>query len=347
MRPRPKWRRTRRLPRLRRIASTMLRVVRNHRRAAHGETAGYERLATPPVRLDHAAACGGRLPRDTHLAEHAMRAWDRALALGDRARLPQRAGDRHRADRHHRPGHGLRHHRHRTRFRAGEIQETRRRRLFQDHQPRRAGGAARPRYALPDRRDRGLCGRPWHHGEARPASITVRSRPRALRRTSSRKSNRRCRPPSISGFVFNRWTLGEAFCKDALGFTRRIWPDPISTCWRRWALRNARSRPPISCLRRHDGRRRAASAGRTLSVFDCANPCGALGRRFLSVESHIRMMAAAQPSSPARFPRPSTCPHEATVEDCKSAYLLSWKLASRPTRSIATARNCRSRCRAN
>jgi ribonucleoside-diphosphate reductase alpha chain len=33
----------------------MLRMVRNHRRAAHGEKTGYERLAAPPVRLDHAA----------------------------------------------------------------------------------------------------------------------------------------------------------------------------------------------------------------------------------------------------------------------------------------------------
>ncbi|MFX4485973.1 hypothetical protein ABTA87_20720, partial [Acinetobacter baumannii] len=30
-------------------------------------------------------------------------------------------------------------------------------------------------------------------------------------------------------------------------------------------------------------------------VFDCANPCGKVGKRYLSVESHIRMMAASQP----------------------------------------------------
>ncbi|MGY9105402.1 MAG: hypothetical protein ACKVG0_02480, partial [Alphaproteobacteria bacterium] len=30
----------------------MLRVVRNHRRAAHGQTAGYEALSTDPVALD-------------------------------------------------------------------------------------------------------------------------------------------------------------------------------------------------------------------------------------------------------------------------------------------------------
>src|SRR6202162_5198893 len=59
----------------------MLRVIRNHRRAAHGEKTGYEKLATPPVRLRPAAcqAAGGNCPA---LVEHAKRAWDRALALG-------------------------------------------------------------------------------------------------------------------------------------------------------------------------------------------------------------------------------------------------------------------------
>src|SRR6201999_3423489 len=52
----------------------MLRVMRNHRRAAHGEKTGYERVATPPVRLDHAAC------PDKRLVEYAMLAWDRALA---------------------------------------------------------------------------------------------------------------------------------------------------------------------------------------------------------------------------------------------------------------------------
>src|SRR5205814_7887999 len=56
----------------------MLRVIRNHRRAAHSETAGYEGLATPPVPLD-AANCP-----DLALAVAARAAWDAALALGEK-----------------------------------------------------------------------------------------------------------------------------------------------------------------------------------------------------------------------------------------------------------------------
>ena len=130
----------------------MLRVIRNHRRAAHGikhplsadlslstprggegrgevggapgEDVDYEGLSIPPVPLD-AANCP-----DAELAVAARRSWDMALALGKGARLPQCAGDGARANRDDRARHGLRHDRHRARFRAGQIQEARRRRLF-------------------------------------------------------------------------------------------------------------------------------------------------------------------------------------------------------------------------
>src|SRR5205085_8112337 len=62
-------------------------------------------------------------------------------------------------------------------------------------------------------------------------------------------------------------------------------------------------------------------------VFDCANPCGRNGRRYLSVESHIRMMAAAQPFITGAISKTINMPNDASVEDCKAAYLLSWKLA--------------------
>jgi ribonucleoside-diphosphate reductase alpha chain len=64
-----------------------------------------------------------------------------------------------------------------------------------------------------------------------------------------------------------------------------------------------------------------------LPVFDCANPCGRLGKRYLSVDSHIHMMAAAQPFISGAISKTINMPNEATVEDCKSAYMLSWRLA--------------------
>ena len=79
------------------------------------------------------------------LLAHAVHAWERAHRAWPLAWLPQCASDGDRADRHDRPRHGLRYDRHRARLRAGEIQEARRRRLFQDHQPHGARGAARAR----------------------------------------------------------------------------------------------------------------------------------------------------------------------------------------------------------
>jgi ribonucleoside-diphosphate reductase alpha chain len=63
-------------PGFKRNRDAMLRVIRNHRRAAHGETSGYEGLAVAPVPLD-ADICP-----DPALVPAAMAAWDRALELG-------------------------------------------------------------------------------------------------------------------------------------------------------------------------------------------------------------------------------------------------------------------------
>ena len=70
------------------------------------------------------------------------------------------------------------------------------------------------------------------------------------------------------------------------------------------------------------------------AVFDCANPCGRTGKRYLSVESHIRMMAAAQPFISGAISKTINMPNDATVEDCKSAYLLSWKLGAESQRAL-------------
>jgi len=63
-----------------------------------------------------------------------------------------------------------------------------------------------------------------------------------------------------------------------------------------------------------------------LAVFDCANPCGRLGKRYLSTASHIRMMAAAQPFISGAISKTINMPATATVEDCGKAYLEAWQL---------------------
>jgi ribonucleoside-diphosphate reductase alpha chain len=61
-------------------------------------------------------------------------------------------------------------------------------------------------------------------------------------------------------------------------------------------------------------------------VFDCANRCGRIGQRFIHVEGHIRMMAAAQPFISGAISKTINLPHEATLEEIKNSYFLSWQL---------------------
>ncbi|HEY1629627.1 MAG TPA: LAGLIDADG family homing endonuclease, partial [Tepidisphaeraceae bacterium] len=62
------------------------------------------------------------------------------------------------------------------------------------------------------------------------------------------------------------------------------------------------------------------------AIFDCANKCGKLGQRFIHVDGHIRMMAAAQPFISGAISKTINLPNEASVEEIKNSYFLSWKL---------------------
>jgi len=63
-----------------------------------------------------------------------------------------------------------------------------------------------------------------------------------------------------------------------------------------------------------------------LPVFDCANKCGKYGKRIISTEGHIRMMAAVQPYISGAISKTINMASEATIEDVSNAYKLSWKL---------------------
>ncbi len=66
-----------------------------------------------------------------------------------------------------------------------------------------------------------------------------------------------------------------------------------------------------------------------LPVFDCANKCGQLGERYIHAHGHIRMMAAAQPFLSGAISKTINLPNEATEDDIKSCYQLSWELGTK------------------
>ena len=63
-----------------------------------------------------------------------------------------------------------------------------------------------------------------------------------------------------------------------------------------------------------------------LAVFDTANRNGRYGRRFIHHNGHIRMMAAAQPFISGAISKTINMPNDVSPDDIKDAYDLSWKL---------------------
>lgn len=63
-----------------------------------------------------------------------------------------------------------------------------------------------------------------------------------------------------------------------------------------------------------------------LPVFDCANKCGKNGQRYIHAHGHIRMMAATQPFISGAISKTINLPHEATIDEIKDCYFLSWEL---------------------
>ena len=61
-------------------------------------------------------------------------------------------------------------------------------------------------------------------------------------------------------------------------------------------------------------------------VFDCANKCGKLGKRFIHHMGHVRMMAAAQPFISGGISKTINMPNEVAVSDVQEVYMRSWEL---------------------
>ncbi len=300
----------------------MLRVMRNHRRAAHGETAGYEGLSVNPVALVH-ADCS-----DQELIAHAKSAWDKAVELGEK--------------------HGYRN------AQATVIAPTGTIGLVMDCDTT----GIEPDFALV--KFKKLAGggyfkiinravpealRTLGYSESQIAEIeayavghgNLNQAPAINPATLKAKGFADEKVDAVNAalksafdikFVFNQWTLGADFLKTTL----KVTDEQLASIEFNLLEHLGFSKKDIEAANIHVcGAMTLEGApflkAEHLPVFDCANPCGKIGKRYLSVESHIRMMAAAQPFISGAISKTINMPNEATVEDCKNAYMLSWKLA--------------------
>ena len=308
-------------PRYEDNAAHMLRVIRNHRRAAHGEAGGYEGLSVLPVPLKASDCPDARLP------EAAAAAWDKALSLGEQ--------------------HGYRNAQSTVIAPTGTIG------LVMDCDTT----GIEPDFAIV--KFKKLAGGGYF-------KIINRVVPEALenmgygqdqiddiiRYAVGHGSLEKCQSVSINAlkdkgfddatltklagalesafdikFAFNRFSLGDDFCRDTLGFSDEQLNDFNFDMLAALGF----SKDEIEHANTHVcGAMTLEGAPHLkdehLPVFDCANPCGRLGKRFLSVDSHITMMAAAQPFISGAISKTINMPNSATVEDCGEAYMLSWRL---------------------
>ncbi|MGQ0584515.1 MAG: adenosylcobalamin-dependent ribonucleoside-diphosphate reductase, partial [Reyranella sp.] len=300
---------------------SMLRVVRNHRRAAHGEAAGYEGLAIAPVALD-----AGNCP-DAPLAAAAQRVWDRALELGER--------------------HGFRN------AQVSVIAPTGTIGLVMDCDTtgiepdfslvkfkKLAGGGyfkiinQTVTLALKTLGyDAGTIDRIVAHAVGRgslkdaPAINHGTLAARGFDAETLARVEKAIVTAFDIRFAFSRYTLGDSFCRNVLGLDEAALSDSkldvlASLGFSRSDIAEANVHAcGTMTLEGAPGLKREH-----LPVFDCANPCGRDGTRCLSAESHIRMMAAAQPFVSGAISKTINMPNEATVEDCRKAYEMSWRL---------------------
>ena len=129
------------------------------------------------------------------------------------------------------------------------------------------------------------------------------------------------------GFVFNRWTLGDGFCRDVLGFSDEQLSDPCFDILEGlgFTSEDIRIANDYVCgTMTLEGAPHLSSEH--LEVFDCANRCGRYGRRFIRPMAHVRMMAAAQPFLSGAISKTINMPSESMIEEVQDLYLQSWKL---------------------
>ncbi len=299
----------------------MLRVIRNHQRAAQGVDAGYEKLSILPTPLQPSEN------PDTNLAQCAHRSWDDALKLG------QENGFRN--------------------AQVSVIAPTGTIGLVMDCDTtgiepdfalvkfkKLAGGGyfkiinrmvplALNKLGYKEKKIQDIIDYTVGHGtlEGAPGINHESLKSKGFTNEALKKIEENIPEAFDIKFVFNKWILGEAFCSEILGISI----DDLNNENFNMLTSLGFSDEEINQAKQFVcGAMTLEGAphleAQHLAIFDCANPCGLNGKRFLSVESHIRMMAASQPFISGAISKTINMPNQSTVEDCQDAYLLSWKL---------------------
>ncbi len=305
--------------------NSMARVMRNHRNAAYGHADGYETLSISPVPLDHASIEGKSLWAG--LSDHAKSAWDRAVDLGEK--------------------HGYRN------AQATVVAPTGTIGLVMDCDTtgiepdfalvkfkKLAGGGyfkiinravpeALEKLGYEVKQIKHMITYAVGNGTLKGSNALSHG---ALEEKGFTKTQIDAVEEGLAQafdikFAFNKWSLGEQFCKETLGFTDEQLNDFNFDMLGAMGFEKEEIQAAnLYCCGAMTLEGAPGLKDEHLAVFDCATPCGRIGTRSLSTESHIKMMAAAQPFISGAISKTINMPNDASVEDCTDAYMMSWKL---------------------
>lgn len=128
-------------------------------------------------------------------------------------------------------------------------------------------------------------------------------------------------------FAINPFNLGEDFCINVLGLTQEQLDDYNLNVLEQIGF----TKEEISLANDYVCGTMTTEGAPFLKhehypVFDTAGKCGKKGKRFIKAEAHINMMAAAQPFISGAISKTINLPNEASLNDIEDAYMKSWKL---------------------
>ncbi len=128
------------------------------------------------------------------------------------------------------------------------------------------------------------------------------------------------------GFAFNQWTLGEDTMQ-RLGFTPDQYNGLGFSMLHELGFSNEQIREANDYV---CGRQTIEGSpgllDEHLAVFDTANRNGRYGERYIHHSGHIKMMASAQPFISGAISKTINMPNEVGIEDIEESYRLSWEL---------------------
>jgi len=125
-------------------------------------------------------------------------------------------------------------------------------------------------------------------------------------------------------FAFNRFSLGDETLK-RLGIREEVYTSPAFNLLKELGFTDdeIQSAQQYVC-----GTMTLEGAPdikeEDLAVFDCANKCGD-GTRYIAPMAHVKMMAAVQPFISGSISKTVNMPHEATVEEISEIYRTAWE----------------------